>query len=239
MMKEQLQQAGLTGNESTLYLALLDVGPSNAGLISRKSGLHRRVVYDTLEMLIQKGLVGYMSRNGVRLYQASHPKRLVELLQEKEHGVSTVMDTLVGLYGKTKDKDETTFYKGKPGLKTVFEDQRASGKDLLILGGNPEAYALFPFYFKWFDERRKKQKMRVRLIVTHDMQLPKLPLADVRVLPQYYTSPLAVNIYGKKVALLLWHTDQPLAIVIKNERIAEGYWKHFELIWKVARNSAH
>ena len=74
-MKEQLKEAGLTANESKIYTSLLELGPSNAGLISRKSGLHRRVVYDTLEMLIQKGLVGYILKNNVRLFQASHPKR--------------------------------------------------------------------------------------------------------------------------------------------------------------------
>lgn len=234
-MKEQLQEAGLTGNESTLYLTLLDLGPSNAGLISRKSGLHRRVVYDTLEMLIQKGLVGYILRNNVRLYQASHPKRLVELLEEKEQGVGEVMGNLIELYTKTKERDETLFYKGKNGLKTVFEDQLAVGKELLIIGGSSEAYTLFPFYFTWYDRRRKAQKMPVRMIVARGTELPRLPLATVRILPEKYGSPLAVNIYGKKVVLLLWDKEQPLAIVIKNERIAEGYRKYFELIWKVAR----
>jgi len=51
-MIEKLKEAGLTENESKIYLALLEIGPANAGLISRKSGLHRRVVYDSLDMLI-------------------------------------------------------------------------------------------------------------------------------------------------------------------------------------------
>src|SRR3989344_4756371 len=108
-MRENLHDAGLTGNESKVYLTLLELGPSNAGLISRKSGLHRRVVYDTLEMLIQKGLVGYILKNNVRLYQASHPKRFVEMLEEKEEQVNTIMDTMVSLYQKTKEKEETNF----------------------------------------------------------------------------------------------------------------------------------
>ena len=63
-MLEQLYESGLTKNESKIYLTLLEIGPSHAGLISRKSGLHRRVVYDTLEMLTQKGLIGYILKNG-------------------------------------------------------------------------------------------------------------------------------------------------------------------------------
>ena len=50
---EELKQIGLTTNESKVYLALLDLGPSLAGQISRKTGLHRRTVYDTTEGLIK------------------------------------------------------------------------------------------------------------------------------------------------------------------------------------------
>jgi HTH-type transcriptional regulator, sugar sensing transcriptional regulator len=63
-----LSQAGLTENESKVYLALIDLGPSLAGSISRKTGIHRRTVYDTTEMLIKKGLVGYILKNNRRLF---------------------------------------------------------------------------------------------------------------------------------------------------------------------------
>ena len=56
-MAMEIREAGLTENESKVYLALLDLGPSLAGQISRKTGMHRRTVYDTTEMLIKKGLI--------------------------------------------------------------------------------------------------------------------------------------------------------------------------------------
>ena len=51
-MLQELKQAGLTENESKVYLALVDNGSSLAGRISRLTGLHRRTVYDVTEMLI-------------------------------------------------------------------------------------------------------------------------------------------------------------------------------------------
>ena len=39
-MSEELKTAGLTENESKVYLALLDLGPSLAGEISKKTGIH-------------------------------------------------------------------------------------------------------------------------------------------------------------------------------------------------------
>ena len=59
---ETLKQFGLTTNEAIVYQTLLGLGPSLAGQISKKTGLHRRTVYDTTERLIKKGIIGYIQK---------------------------------------------------------------------------------------------------------------------------------------------------------------------------------
>ena len=233
-MIEKLKEAGLTENESKIYLALLEIGPANAGLISRKSGLHRRVVYDSLDMLIQKGLVGYIKRNNTRLFQAANPERVRELLEEKEKILDEIMPKMIELYSKSKEKEETNFYVGINGLKTIFEDQINTGKEILILGASNLAYEILEFYFHWFDKRRKERKIKTR-IIAHEKIKSNLPLSEIRYLQKKYHSPLAVNVYGKKVALILWDREKPLAILINNERISNGYKNYFEILWKIAR----
>lgn len=233
-MIRNLKEAGLTENESKVYLSLLDLGSANAGLISRKSGLHRRVVYDTLDVLIQKGLVGYIKKNNIRIFQAAHPKRLIELLQEKEKTIEEIMPEMLYLYSKKKEKEETNFYVGIKGLKNIFEDQISSGKEILILGASNLAYEILEFYFHWFDIRRKERKIMTK-IIAHEEIKSKIPLSEIRYLPKKYQSPLAVNIYGRKVALILWDREKPLAILINNDRISEGYKKYFEILWKIAK----
>ncbi len=235
-MREQLKEAGMTENESKLYLTLLELGPSNAGLISRRSGLHRRVVYDTLDTLIKKGFVGYILKNNVRLFQASDPKRIIELIKEKEKIIEEIMPKMLEMYTKTREKEETNFYKGKNGLKTVFEDQIAYGKDIFIIGASDLAYDILQFYFKWFDKRRVENKIKVKVIFNKSEKKTRIPYSEIKYLPQKYSSPLAVNIYGEKVALILWSKENPLAIVIRNREISEGYRKYFDLMWKVARS---
>jgi len=234
-MREELHQAGLTENESKVYVTLLELGPSHAGLISRKSGLHRRVVYDTIEMLIQKGLIGYIMKNNVKLFQASNPERVLELLEEKEQYVNEIMPQMLSLFSKTKEKEETNFYKGKNGLKTVFEEQLAVGKEILILGASPLAYEILQFYFKWFDKRRVENRIKARIIFNKTERKPRIPYSEIRFLPEKYSSPLAVNIYGDKVAIILWSKEKPFAVVITQKEIADGYRKHFELMWKIAK----
>jgi sugar-specific transcriptional regulator TrmB len=234
-MREELHHAGLTENESKVYVTLLELGPSHAGLISRKSGLHRRVVYDTIEMLIQKGLIGYIMKNNVKLFQASNPERVLELIKEKEQYVNEIMPQMLSLFSKTKEKEETNFYKGKNGLKTVFEDQLAVGKEILILGASPLAYEILQFYFKWFDKRRVENKIKTRIIFNKTERKPRIPYSEIRFLPEKYSSPLAVNIYGDKVVIILWSKEKPFAVVITQKEIADGYRKHFELMWRVAK----
>src|SRR3990167_2347637 len=84
IMEKILENLGLTALEAKVYLTLLDLGPSLAGLITRKSGIHRRSVYDALERLIQKGLVGYIVNNNRKYFEAANPERLSELVKEKE-----------------------------------------------------------------------------------------------------------------------------------------------------------
>lgn len=236
-IKEYIRKTGLTENEAKFYMALLEFGPNPAGAISRKSGLHRRVVYDTAEMLIKKGLIGYILKNNRKTFQASSPQRLLEIIKEKEESIQEILPEMLRFYNQTKEKEETNFYKGKNGLKTVFEDQIEEGKEILILGASPIAYEVMEFYFHWFDKKRTANKIKTRIIFNKIKQekTKKIPLSEVRYLPEKYSSPLAVNIYGDKVAIILWSKENPLAIVIKQKEIADGYKKYFEIMWQVAK----
>jgi len=236
-IKEYIRKAGLTENESKVYLTLIEYGPNQAGAISRKSGLHRRVVYDTIEMLIKKGLVGYIQKNNKKLFQASNPNRILEIIKEKEESIKDILPEILSFYNKTKEKEETNFYKGKNGLKTVFEDEISESKEILILGASTIAYKMMEFYFHWFDKRRIEKKIKTKIIFNTRQKLTnkKVPLSEIKYLPEKYSSPLAINLYGEQVAIILWSDDNPFAIVIKNKELSEGYKKHFELMWKIAK----
>lgn len=234
MESSKLQELGLTKNESLVYKALLEQGPSQAGLISRKTGLHRRTVYDTTEMLIKKGLIGYILKNNRRLFEAVSPQRFLDIVKEKENLISDILPEMLQVFNEKKEKQETNFYKGKQGLKTVFEDQIETKKEILILGASPNAYEILRFYFKWFDKRRIKYRIKTKIIFTEKNEF-KIPYTEIKYLPQKYASPVAVNIYGDKIAIILWSKENPLAIVIKNFEISEGYKKYFNLLWKTAK----
>lgn len=236
-IQDRLKQAGLTENESKIYSTLLEIGPKTASTLAKKTGLHRRVIYDTVERLIEKGIIGYIVENKKKIFQAAHPKRILELIREKEESINSAMPQMIEFYNQKKEKtrQETNFFKGIEGLKSVFEDELQENKEILILGANKIAYELMEIYFHWFDKKRIKNKIKTKIIFNKSDKKFKIPLSEIKYLPEKYSSNMAINIYGDKTAIIKWDKDKPIAILIKEKEITEGYKKHFEMMWRLAK----
>ena len=233
-MFEKLVPLGLTNTEAKIYVTLIDLGRAQAGIISRKSGIHRRSVYDALERLIEKGLVSYIKENDKRFYVPTDPQRVLELLKQTTTDVNSIMPALKAKYNEAKQKQETLFYRGIEGIKTIFEDQLASGKDVYILGAAKNANELLKYYLPHFTSKRVSKKIKMHMIYAGPRTGKNVPMADVRFLPMEYANPVATNIYDDKVAIILW-TYEPVAILIKNKDIATAYKSYFDILWKIAK----
>lgn len=233
-----LEDAGLTNTEAKIYLMLLKSGSSLAGRISRDTGIHRRSVYDAIERLIEKGLVSYIKTNNRKHFQAENPQRFVDLLKEKEKNVLAALPELEGLKSIAKETKETTFYRGKLALRSIFDDQIHEGKEILVLGGAENVNEIMGYYFIHYDRERKKKGIKVKIIFKESVRdsdyISKIPLADLRFIPDKNSSPLAINIYGDKTAIILW-THEPIGILIKEKAIADGYRKYFDMMWENAK----
>ncbi len=233
MNADFLEEIGLTKSEAKVYLALIDLGPSLAGLITRKTGIHRRNVYDAIEMLIQKGLVSYIKENNKKIYSAVDPKRLLEIIKEKEAIIQSALPELESKFNFIQEKRETVFFRGKQALKSIFDDQIKEGKEVLVLGACPFAKDIIKYYFQKYDLERKKKNIKVKALFTQETDY-EMPLGEVRYLPMSFDSPSATNIYGDKVVIILW-TEEPFAILIHQKEIADSYRRYFDLLWNIAK----
>lgn len=233
MQTRFLEEAGLTRTEAKVYLVLLELGSALAGKITEKSGIHRRSVYDAIERLIEKGLVSYVIKNNRKHFEAVEPKRLLQIMEEREDNIKSILPELELKRKYAEEKQETTFFKGKQALKTIFDDQITTKKEILVFGAATNAYDIIKYYFPRYDNLRVKYKIPVKAIFNTKPE-KRIPLSEIRYLPKQYGSHAATNIYGNNVAIILW-SEEPFAILIKNRQIADGYRNYFELMWKVAR----
>ena len=231
MDEKVIENAGLTRVEAKIYLALVELGSSLSGEISRKTGVHRRSVYDAIERLIEKGLVSYVVQNNRKYFQPVNPKRLLEIMEEKQERIKNSLPELEAKFKFKKEKRETTFYRGKLGLKSIFEDQLREGKEARILGAVKDPGEFINYYFSHFDKKRLEKKIRLKMIFNESLKKKtKYKLSEIKYLPKKYESQTTTEIYGNKVAIIVW-SKEPIAILIEQKEIADSYRKYFDFIW--------
>ena len=232
---KNLMDAGLTKTEAKVYLAVLQLGPSNAGLVTRKSGVHRRSVYDAFDRLIEKGIVGYIIQNNKRMYNATDPERFLDMLKEKQENIQKILPDLKAQFGFSKEKQETSFFKGRDGIKAVFEDMIREKKEILVLGAGSIAKEIVKYYFPRYESRRADAKISIKYIYDEKDRRPRsYPLAEIKYLPSEFMSNVAFNVYGNKLAIILWE-QKPLVVLINNQKFADGFKRYFNCMWQLAK----
>lgn len=234
-----LEELGLTTSESKVYLSILELSEPKIVSITSKTQLHRRTVYDAIERLVEKGLISYIKEENSKLYKVTNPNNLKKLLQIKEDDLENIMPELEVIHKTNKQKQQTTFFRGKQGLKSVFNHQLEIGKDICIIGASLKAHEILQFYFPHYDRTRVEENIKARIIFYEqdrdNEMIGKIPNAEIRFLPNEFSSPSATNIYGDNVSIVLWAKEEPNAILIENGDIANGYKNQFELLWKMAK----
>ncbi len=238
-----LEEIGLTANESKVYLSLIELGSSSATQIIQKTGLHRAVVYDLLERLIEKGLVGYAIKDRKKYFESTSPERLKEMLQEKEEKLSEILPHLLEL-SKFKTKLEVKIYKGKEGIKTVFEDiLRNKPKEWLSLGSGGETYKLLPYFLEHFHKARIKNKIKVRGLFRDNPNarkrgetLSQMSFSEIRYLPKTFLTPTVMNIYNERITLYSVSEENiPFIILIENKELSRSFKEYFEWLWEISK----
>ena len=162
---EILKSAGLKNTESRTYLTLLESGKSTAGTIAKRAHLHRRNAYDALESLLQKGLVTYAIVNGVKLWSAVHPERLVALLKENQAVVASIIPELAADFGCSRSQRTVEVFEGLGGMRTFFNDMIKAKKEIIMLFATGKAYAFLPHVMKVWDGRLNEEKIRVKVVL--------------------------------------------------------------------------
>lgn len=243
MEEKIVQELGLTRNESKVYLKLLRIGSATAGDITQKSGIHRRNVYDCIERLIEKGLVSFAIINNRRFFRAESPERFLALIDERKSKLEEQREIMMGLIPGMKPllhtaKQDVRFYRGREGLKAVYNDILVTGKSYIGYGPGEQLEKILKGYLFHYINKRLKRKIKARLIYEESSRrkwFVSNRLLQVRYLPNEYSSHAALRIYGNNVAIMLFSEDGPLAIVIENKNIADGYRKYFEVMWNASK----
>ena len=245
-MREKLEQLGLLKNEAEVYLALLEIGQTTTGAIIKKLGIHRNIVYESLDKLEKRGLVTQTTISGKMHFQVINPDKLIDIEKEKLNIAQNVVGELKKI--QRKEKQEITVHQGTKEMEEVRRNiikelDRGGEYSIINAVGQPFYQATRKFHKKLDTERIAKDIKQKLLISSRDYSevmktLERMEVDDTKtdwkVVPSDFKSPAAILTYLDKVIFQIIpedNPDDPTLITIKNKDLAKSYKAYFELLW--------
>ena len=241
MHEKILEKAGLTKNEAIVYTSLLKIGSATAGSVVKESGIHRSRVYESLEMLSQKGLVGFFIKDFKKHFQAAKPSVFLDFLEERKKmidenksEIEKILPDLKDMENMKKEEIEGAVFKGREGLKAIHSDMLKQGKEVWVLGAKGLIFTELKYFITGFERERVKKGIKWKSIFDKEENFDRIkkPLFEKRRMPDEFGSSGVVNIYGDRVAIVLWKEKYPTSFRIVNKEIADAFRKWFTFIWE-------
>ena len=246
-IKETLVKTGFSDNESSVFLALLELGKGTVSQITRKAGLNRTTGYDILDSLVLKGLASVSGKEPKQEYNAESPDKLISILekqsQEAESKISEIKKIIPDLKSihNVAGRPKVRFYEGVNGLKDVYEDTLTSHEEILAYANVDQMHQTLTGYFPKYYERRAEKNISIRAIIPDSpvgknrASEDKKEMRETALVPKdkYNFSP-EINIYDDKVMIASWR--EKLGIIIESAEIADAMKKIYELAWIGAKS---
>ena len=245
MRPSLLEQIGLTKSEVKVYLALLELGSSSTGRIVDKAKVSSSKIYEILDKLMQKGLVSYIIKAGVKYFEAAPAERIMDYMKEKEENIAKQKQEIKKMIPElelkqrlSKYKSEATIFKGMKGMETAFYGalKLLKKRDEMLAYGIPSRSKKVNRFFVRLAKARAERKNKMRIIFNEEArgELQTLsennPMAEIKFMPE--SVPASINIFGDRIIIFPAEIKEPLLFVIDNKEVAEAFRMQLEKLWR-------
>ena len=235
-MEKDLARLGFTKNESKIYLELLSSPHQTAGQISKKIGINRRSVYDSIARLLEKGYLGYNISSNKKFFFSVSPRAIKENIKEMEEIADDLLPKLENL--PEKEEGNVVVYRGRKGIRNILNLVLES-KEYMSLGTTEQFPIMMKHDFEVFQRKKKELKIKTRTILSKSIKNSEFigiskPSTSFRFLSDNLSGPTSTFIFNNRVAIFIW--DEPLfCILIESKNVYDSYGQYFEEMWKVAK----
>ncbi|MBN2086803.1 hypothetical protein JW758_00480 [Candidatus Peregrinibacteria bacterium] len=244
MLISDLEQLGLTEEESKVYLAILELGGSYVSSIAKKAGVHRVSCYHTLDNLIRKGIISTFTKDNIKYFSIESPRILVNQAEEKFHHAKKLLPELLSITNALAYKPKIQYYEGLQGIKNIFEDTLTAEDELLgytNLSELPEVVTIE--FLKDYAKRKIEKGIKTRMlspISKHAINYTKKYYPkdfDKNLVEIFFINPkeflfeYEINIYGNKVSLVSLNPNELMGMIIESPIYAKTQRSIFNLAW--------
>jgi len=164
-LKRQLRDNGFSEKETSVYLAMLELGPSSIQDIAEKADVNRATTYLMVESLKKRGLVSSSEQGKKTLLTAETPQRLHRItdealreIEDRRRGLESVMPQFMALFNSIQHKPRVRFFEGEEGVITGREALRG------LLKGEESCSVFIHYDAAMIAAAKRSEEDRLRLI---------------------------------------------------------------------------
>jgi sugar-specific transcriptional regulator TrmB len=238
MLENELEKSGLSSDEARTYLAALELGETTISRLAQKSGVNRSTMYFVMDSLIEKSLISKIRKGKKTFYFAEDPRKIKEIIKEKEEAIEKVMPQLLAFTNFIDRKPDIRYFEGAQGIKEVYKDT-LKYPDQEICAWFSEAFLNFDeaFFYKHYIPHRINKKISVRAIFPDSAEMKKFASLDEKHLrrskmvpKEKFSMPVEISLYGKRKIGIMAYEEQ-IGLIIDSPKIHEALKNIFELMW--------
>ncbi|MCD4770787.1 helix-turn-helix domain-containing protein [archaeon] len=231
-MKDSLLRIGFTKIEAEIYLQLIKRGSLTAIDIAKETKIHRRTIYDNLNILANKGFVVFFSEKGVKYFQANSPDILKKNEEEKMLEIDSILPVLNEYFSNQMKNPCVEILRGTDAVKTIiYEMEKARGK-IYWIGGGFNILNMLDFKRKQLVEKLSSLDIRTIQPKPRDNEYKKyFSNFKIKFVHEKNSTGVALFIYGDVVVTGNLVNDDFFAVKINDPEIAKTYKSIFELLW--------
>ena len=239
-MNEELKEIGFTEYETKLYLTLLQNPEISAYELAEKTGLYRQVTYDTVKRLEEKGFVNSNTEGKTKVFKATDPNLLLEIINEKTENYKKILPKLNQLKTKEKNKIIVETYKGENvlriALRDIIDNLKNSKERLVLCTAVDESIPTEKnkIIVNQYERDLIHYKIKEKVIIKEGTKGSFIKSSTYKKIPENFFNENPIQIYGENVQILTFGNPNNL-IIIRNKDVANSYRKQFELMWSVAK----
>ncbi len=249
MNTEILQNYGFNRNDIKVYNSLIKLGRTKTGPVIHDTGIVSSRVYESLRLLVSRGLVSYQVKNNIKYYQAEPLDQLVSEAGKNIEILKVLAKEINSSPVLLPSRNESNIYEGRHGFKMAFTqhvEKLKKNEKVGIITFSRRAYTAgkdsrdLRKFLTNLDNLMITKKTTNRVLTEKEM-LPVMKkerlfsrLYDLKHLPSGYFGPYAINISETEVLLSVWG-ENPIVFSIKNPTIVKSFSKNFEFLWGIAR----
>jgi sugar-specific transcriptional regulator TrmB len=231
-----LQNLGLNDKETSIYLALLELGSGTVQEVAKKSGVKRTNIYNFIGPLKEKGIVNEVVEDEKIILIPENPNTLLKRAEKNYQEIKIALPELMGIFNTPGHKPKVRFYEGIDGMKHAYQDILDTGEPVYGFSDYEKMFQALEQEWLWdFPPQRKAKKIFFYSITKDGPKAKEIKTKDKEHwretrLTKDLQLDTEINIYGNKVSIHSFRKPYS-AVIIENRAIAmsmksiwQGWW---------------